>query len=184
MDPQPLTPERLFERYFLPLYPEDALRDLPRARSTDANPAKIPPLSGRWPRLARPSSRCPPRRSRAGFRARLDRRLGAQARRRADTRATRRVGGRARAPDGTPLLAQVVVHGSLDVGGCAVRQHEAAWQVRRPLWESQVRVTSPVGEANLALFHWWLKSLVRCRNRFGTPWPIVTARTWSFPGST
>src|SRR5260370_4867129 len=35
----PLTAERLFERYFWPLYPDDAKRDLERARRTDANPA-------------------------------------------------------------------------------------------------------------------------------------------------
>ncbi|HEY3595631.1 MAG TPA: hypothetical protein VGL13_17210, partial [Polyangiaceae bacterium] len=35
-----LTPERLFERYFWSLYPEDARRDLAHARATDANPAE------------------------------------------------------------------------------------------------------------------------------------------------
>jgi hypothetical protein len=33
------------------------------------------------------------------------------------------------------------------------------WQVRRPLWESLVRMTSAAGESDLAIFQWWLKSL-------------------------
>ena len=31
--------------------------------------------------------------------------------------------------------------------------------MRRPLWESVVHLTSRAGEATLAIFHWWLKSL-------------------------
>jgi hypothetical protein len=33
------------------------------------------------------------------------------------------------------------------------------WQVRRPLWESVVRLTSRAGTGDLAVFHWWLKAL-------------------------
>jgi hypothetical protein len=31
--------------------------------------------------------------------------------------------------------------------------------VRRPLWESLVRIESPAGIGDLPLFHWWLKAL-------------------------
>ncbi len=31
--------------------------------------------------------------------------------------------------------------------------------MRRPLWESVIALSSPAGEAQLALFQWWLKSL-------------------------
>ena len=42
MDDDSLTAERIFERYFLPLYPPDARADLEGARRTDANPGKNP----------------------------------------------------------------------------------------------------------------------------------------------
>ena len=51
------------------------------------------------------------------------------------------------------------MHGAVYVGSCALSNHGASWQVRRPLWESLVRLRSPLGEADLAIFHWWLKSL-------------------------
>src|SRR5207248_410962 len=56
-------------------------------------------------------------------------------------------------------LFNVVVHGAAYVGSCIVAKHGARWAVRRPLWESQVHLTSRMGEADLAVFHWWLKSL-------------------------
>src|SRR5262249_23176352 len=62
-------------------------------------------------------------------------------------------------PDGASLLTHVGVPGAIYVGSCIVRNHGASWQVRRPLWESLVRLSSPLGEADLAVFHWWLKSL-------------------------
>jgi hypothetical protein len=64
-----------------------------------------------------------------------------------------------RGPDGAPLLTHVVVHGAVYVGRCAVANHEGIWQVRRPLWESLVRLKSAAGEGDLAVFQWWLKSL-------------------------
>jgi hypothetical protein len=45
------------------------------------------------------------------------------------------------------------------VGECIVRNHGGAWSVRRPLWESLVALKSRAGEAELPIFHWWLKSL-------------------------
>ena len=64
-----------------------------------------------------------------------------------------------RGPDGAPLLSHVVIHGTVYVGACALRNHEGSWQVRRPLWESLVRLRSAAGEGDLAVFQWWLKSL-------------------------
>jgi hypothetical protein len=52
-----------------------------------------------------------------------------------------------------------VVHGSAYVGACIVARHGGVWRVRRPLWESLVHLRSRAGEADLAVFHWWLKSL-------------------------
>src|SRR5262249_28351860 len=40
-----------------------------------------------------------------------------------------------------------------------VDRHGGAWGVRRPLWESVVRLKSRAGEGDLTPFHWWLKSL-------------------------
>ncbi|MCL2448828.1 MAG: hypothetical protein FWD17_07775, partial [Polyangiaceae bacterium] len=56
-------------------------------------------------------------------------------------------------------LFNAVVHGAAYVGACVVAQHGGVWGVRRPLWESVVRLRSAAGEADLAIFHWWLKSL-------------------------
>ena len=58
-----------------------------------------------------------------------------------------------------PLVVNVVLHGSIYVGECIVRSHGGTWQVRRPLWESMVRLTSRAGTGDLAVFHWWLKAL-------------------------
>jgi hypothetical protein len=52
-----------------------------------------------------------------------------------------------------------VTHGVLYVGACVARIHGGEWQVRRPLWESLVRLTSRAGTGDLAVFQWWLKSL-------------------------
>jgi hypothetical protein len=68
---------------------------------------------------------------------------------------------------GTPggadnALFNAVVHGAAYIGACVVNGRGAsvaAWSVRRPLWESVVRLQSRAGEADLAVFHWWLKSL-------------------------
>ncbi len=57
------------------------------------------------------------------------------------------------------LLFNTTVHGAAYVGSCVVARHGGAWGVRRPLWESVVRLRSRAGDAELAVFHWWLKSL-------------------------
>src|SRR5262249_37682773 len=58
-----------------------------------------------------------------------------------------------------PLLVTLVTHGTFYVGACIARAHGGVWQVRRPLWESTVRLVSPVGTGDLAVFQWWLKAL-------------------------
>jgi hypothetical protein len=155
----PLTAERLFERYFWPLYPDDAKRDLERARRADANPAgnvyilrTLDEITDTFVGMA----------GRAfgeegllldGSDASVHRLSAALTRERRDRWATEQ------APDGASLLTHVVVHGAVYVGSCVVRNHGGRWQVRRPLWESLVRLASAQGEADLAVFHWWLKSL-------------------------
>lgn len=153
-----LTTEALFERYFLPLYPPDARRDLAKARSADANPAKNPAIFAQLDDIAQVFAKMAP----AAFDQpdlvldftdesvhRLALLLTPEARERWLS-----------APgDGPPLIAQVVIHGAVYVGACIVRTRGASWQVRSPLWESLVRLESKAGTADLAVFQWWLKAL-------------------------
>jgi hypothetical protein len=157
--PDLLTPVRLFERYFWNLYPEDVRADLGRARATDANPANNPHILRSLDEIAATFVRLAPGVF-DGADLELDgsdasvHRLSA-----ALSRPLRDRWASERGPDGAPLLAHVAVHGSVYVGRCAVQNHEGVWQVRRPLWESLVRLKSAAGEGDLAVFQWWLKSL-------------------------
>lgn len=56
-------------------------------------------------------------------------------------------------------LFNIVIHASAYVGSCIVRNHQGSWSIRRPLWESLVRLVSYAGEAELPIFHWLIKSL-------------------------
>ncbi len=53
----------------------------------------------------------------------------------------------------------MATHGAFYVGATIARVHGGVWQVRRPLWESTVRLVSRAGTGDLAVFHWWLKAL-------------------------
>jgi hypothetical protein len=153
------TAEALFERHFLPLYPPDARADLARARATDANPAKNPSVLAHLDEAA------------AVFAARGVEMLGEDVRLdfsdasvhrlsvRLDT--ARRDAWIAHGAVGTAEdeLFNVVIHGAAYVGACIVRQHGGEWLARRPLWESMVGLSSRAGQAELAPFWWWLKSL-------------------------
>lgn len=153
-----LTAERIFERWFWPLYPPDAREDLAAARATDANPANNPSIVRSLDEIAGTFTKLAP--SAFGRDLELDRsdasvhRLGA-----ALSRELRDRWANEKGPDGVPLLVHVVVHGAAYVGACVVAQHGGVWRVRRPLWESLVHLASRAGEADLAIFHWWLKSL-------------------------
>ena len=152
----PLTAESLFRDVFLPMYPEDAKSDLGRARSTDANPARNPHILAQIADAARIFTELGPAAISAvgGPELALDysdasvHRLGA--------RLTPELRERLRARG---ELFQFVIHGALYVGECVVRNHGGAWSVRRPLWESLIALKSRAGEAELPIFHWWLKSL-------------------------
>lgn len=154
-----LTPVRLFERYFWSLYPEDVRADLARARATDANPAKNPHILRSLDEIADTFVKLAPVAFGGvdlgldGSDASVHRLARALDRDKRDRWATER------GPDGAPLLTHVVVHGAVYVGRCAVTNHDGIWQVRRPLWESLVRLQSAAGEADLAVFQWWIKSL-------------------------
>lgn len=149
----------LLVQFFLPLYPPDARADLTRARTRDANPAKNPSIpahldeaSDRFAKNARVLF---------GSDLGLDRSDASVHRLSAALTRDRRDAWAAQGAAGTSenLLFNTTVHGSAYVGSCVVARHGGSWGVRRPLWESVVQLRSRAGEAELAIFHWWLKSL-------------------------
>ena len=150
--------EALFTRYFLPLYPPEARADLARARAADANPARNPSILAHLDDAAR--------RFQDNARALFGQDLGldrsdASVHRLSAALTPARRDAWAREGAGTPEspLFNGVVHGAAYVGACVVASHGGVWGVRQPLWESVVRLRSRAGEADLAIFHWWVKSL-------------------------
>ena len=160
---EPLTAAKLFERFFAPHYPDGALADLERARSTDANPAGNPSILAQIDHAAEVFARLAPEALGAADLG-LDysdasvHRLGAALTRERRDRWIEEAaphGG----PAGPPMLVTIVTHGALYVGACVARSHGGRWLVRRPLWESLVRLESRAGTGDLAVFQWWLKAL-------------------------
>ena len=157
-----VTVESLFRETFLPLYPEDVRSDLARARSEDANPANNPNIVAHLGDAARVFVEMAP--AALGVAAgtldldysdaSVHRLSAALTPERRDRLASQ--GARGTADN---VLFNFVVHGAAYVGACVVRAHGGAWAVRRPLWESLVHLSSRAGEAQLPVFHWWLKSL-------------------------
>jgi hypothetical protein len=158
-EPDLVTPEDLFAGYFLPLYPPDSRADLARARATDANPGRNAALYGHLDEAADRFVANAPGLFDADLG--LDRTDASVHRLSAALTAERRDAWATRGAPGTPenALFNAVVHGAAYVGACVVARHGGVWSVRRPLWESVVRLKSHAGEADLAVFHWWLKSL-------------------------
>ncbi len=151
--------DELFQTYFLPLYPEDARADLAAARTTDANPAKNPGVVAHLDDAANVFVGAA-KKLLDGDLA-LDFSDASIHRLSAALTPAKRDAWRSSAAPGSPAneLFNVVVHGAAYVGACIVRNHGGAWSIRRPLWESFVHLTSRAGEADLAVFHWWLKAL-------------------------
>jgi hypothetical protein len=153
------TAEQLFETYFLPLYPDDVRVDLARARATDANSGNNPSLLAHLDDAARV------------FVGRAPQLFGGDLQLDYSDASVHRVGHaltdetftrwvqRGKPGTGESEVFNAVVHGAAYVGACAVRNHDARWTVRRPLWESLVILRSAAGESLLPVFHWWLKSL-------------------------
>lgn len=157
MDTDRLTPERLFERWFLPVYPPDARADLALARATDANPAQNPGLVAQIDEAASIFARLAPAALGAPD---LDLDFtGASVHRLSSLLTRERRDALLSADRDPPLLVTFVTHGAFYVGAVIVRSHGGVWQVRRPLWESMVRLVSPAGTGDLAIFQWWLKAL-------------------------
>jgi hypothetical protein len=156
---QTASADALFRAFFWPLYPPDVQDDLAKARATDANPAKNPAIFAHLEDAARVFVERAPHLF--GEALNLDysdasvHRLSAALTR--DRRDRWAGSGAVGAPENE--LFNVIVHGAAYVGACVVRSHGGTWSARRPLWESVVRLVSRAGEADLAIFHWWIKSL-------------------------
>jgi hypothetical protein len=154
-----ITAESLFRTFFLALYPVDTQADLNAARTTDANPAKNPALFAQVEDAARVFVRMSL--NAFGEDLVLD---GSDASVHRLSRALTPARRDGWATNGTPGTADnelfnVVVHGAAYVGECVVHAHGGSWSLRRPLWESLVSLESRAGKGELAVFHWWLKSL-------------------------
>jgi hypothetical protein len=151
--------EVLFRDLFLPLYPEDAKTDLARARTEDANPAGNPAILGHLDDAARVFVGMAPA-VLGKDDAALDLDFTDASIHRLSAAMTKdcveRLAADGKGADNA--LFNVVVHGAAYVGACIVRSHGGTWSVRRPLWESVVRLRSRAGEAELPVFHWWLKA--------------------------
>ncbi len=155
----------IFARFFLPLYPPEAQGDpamLARLRTTDANPAKNPSLLASLEETADVFvANAPALFSVSAADLALDRSDASVHRLSAALTPSLRDAWASSGGAGTAgnLLFNAVVHGAAYVGACVVASHDGEWRVRRPLWESLVALRSRAGEAELAVFHWWLKSL-------------------------
>ena len=184
--------EAIFVRFFLPLYPADARDDLglglplPAARARDANPAGNPSLLAHLDDAAARFA-AQPLLALFGQDLDLDRsdasvhRLGAALTR--DRRDAWMTQGAAGSADS--VVFNAVVHGAAYVGACVVARHGGVWGVRRPLWESVVSLRSRAGEADLAVFHWWLKSLADDAQgaTLGDPLPRARRGAGGAPGA-
>jgi hypothetical protein len=159
-----LTAEKLFRALFEPLYPRGT--DLGVLRKTDANPGKNSAIFAALHETAEVFAKLAPRALGARpeeleldgsdasvhrLASRID--LGARERLLAET-APSPGGG----PAELPLFAHFVIHGTIYVGACIVKNHGAEWLVRSPLWETLVRLESRAGIAEISPFAWWLKS--------------------------
>jgi hypothetical protein len=148
----------LFRTLFAPLYPPEALADLDKARTEDANPAKNPRLFSLLDDAA------------AGFAQMMhhtispDLRLDgsdASIHRLSEifTEAQRATWLASRGPDGVPELAHVLIHAALYVGAAVVKNHGGLWKMRNPHWDSLVTLESRAGIGDLAPFAWLLRAL-------------------------
>jgi hypothetical protein len=155
-----LNSEELFRRFLAPVYPPDAMADLGRARTTDANPAGNRHILAQLDEVAEVFARLAP----AALEApELTLDFSDASVHRLSTRITRARRDAWLEPSGAegepPLLVKMVTHGAIYLGACVVKNHAGVWQVRRPLWESLVRLESRAGVADLAPLMWWLKAL-------------------------
>ena len=144
--------EELFREFFWPHYPKEARENREASRATDANPGKNPEYPQRMAAFAETfvegframHSDAPPLAYDDASVHRLSAVLGPELR-------------AALAAKGE--LLPFVVHGVAWLGEVIVRRHGGTWRFRNPMWESFLFVESAAGEAELALFSWFLRAL-------------------------
>lgn len=148
------TAEAIFAQFLLPLYPPG---DLEAMRKTDANPGNNPSVLAHLADAANVfvamHAKVLGRDCALDFSDASVHRLGAAL----GPEVRERLAAEGSGPDNA--LFNVIVHGAAYVGECVVRSHGGVWLVRRPLWESRVRLASRAGEAELAPLSWWLRAL-------------------------
>lgn len=144
----------LFQSFFLPLYPPAARDDLAAARRTDANPANNPSFGAALREAAERFCVLSSLDVALDYSNESVHRLGAALSLERREHWIQKVSA-----EGIPELIPLVIHGAAYVGECIVRNHGGVWQVRNPLWESLVRIKTSMGEMELPVFHWWLRSL-------------------------
>ena len=157
-----VTAESLFREVFLPVYPADVRSDLGRARSSDANPGNNPALLAHIGEAAAVfAANAPIVLGVPESELNLDYTDASVHRLSAALTTARRDRLIENGPKGTPdnALFNLVIHGASYLGACIASSHGGTWAVRRPLWESLVSLRSRLGEGELPVFHWWLKSL-------------------------
>lgn len=144
--------EQLFREAFWPHYPKEARADLAAARVEDANPGANPEFASKMKAfgetfvhgVAALDPAAPPLAFDDAGVHRLSTMIGPELR---DTLLAK------------DELVPFVVHGVAYVGEVIVRTRGAAWRFRNPLWESLVHLRSAAGEADLAIFSWFLRAL-------------------------
>lgn len=156
-----MNADEIFSRYFWALYPRDVRENLEAARKEDANPSGNPNilahLDDAATRFVAQAKVLFARDLGLDYSDASVHRLSA-----ALTKELRDAWAADTLPEGgapTTTLFHAIVHGAAYVGSCIVRNHGGTWAVRRPLWESLVSISSPQGDAQLPVFHWWLRSL-------------------------
>ncbi|PIE06030.1 MAG: hypothetical protein CSA75_01675 [Sorangium cellulosum] len=158
---KPWSSQRLFVELFAPLYPPDALVQLDALRSAHVELceeenllARIDEIADCFQHLA-PEALSLPSDTFDNSDASVHKLGAVLTRQKRDRLLSENTPGM----PNMPLLTTLIIHGTIYVGRCAVRNHGGKWMIRVPLWESSVRLETQIGTCDLALLSWWLKSL-------------------------
>lgn len=144
--------EQLFRDSFWPHYPSEVRANLAGARGTDANPGDNPEFPARMRAFAdtfvEGVRALRPELPRLAFDDASVHRLSA-------------IVGPALRDEliAKNELVPFVLHGVAWLGEVIARAHGGRWRFRNPLWESFIHLRSAAGEADLALFSWFLRAL-------------------------
>lgn len=160
--PEPASPvEAFFDSVFGPLYPDDYRASLSALRAERPAPCSQPATLARLDDIAETFKRMAPSLLEISD-VSLDDSDASVHRLSVVLSKERRellLQQRTKQQPSASLLAVLAIHGAVYVGRCIVRNHGGQWLARRPLWESSVWLRTRVGECELPVFQWWVKSL-------------------------